>query len=77
MGILVPAMKDMNLFFCGVRPEIKFNNSDTFLQCPDNWSFTTVATQLIPSEIGIVPCKYKIIWHWGSHIMVHLIENET
>lgn len=50
----VPSMKNMDIIFGGIRPDIKLYYSYTSLQCLYDWDITAITAELVSGKVGVV-----------------------
>lgn len=65
-------MKNLDVIFGRIWPQIKLNSTHSLLQCCYNRLHTTLAVELISSEVWVMSCVYEVVWHRLCHILMNL-----
>ncbi len=65
-------MKNLDVIFGRIWPQIKLNSTHSLLQCCFNRLHTTLALELISSEVRVMSCVYEVVCQRFYHILMNL-----
>ncbi len=65
-------MKNLDAIFGRIWPQIKLNSTHPLLQCCYNRLHTTLAVELISSEVRVMSRVYEVVCQWLCHILMNL-----
>ncbi len=65
-------MKNLDVIFGRIWPQIKLNSTHSLLQCCFNRLQTTLAVELISSDVRVMSCVYEVVCQRLCHILIYL-----
>ena len=66
-------MKNMNIVFGRIRPDIKLHHSDPSLKRLDDRNVAAVAAELVSRQVRVVAGVDEIVGQRSCHILMNLI----